>query len=175
LNLEHVLRNNRDAGKKLLVPYVMAGMSHDWLDVVRSIALSGADAIELGIPFSDPMIDGPVIQQASKIALELGTTPESVLSELAHVDVGVPLVVMTYYNLVFRAGHHRFAHRLAESGVAGASFPTCHSTKRRSGARKQTLLVCRQCCWWRRALQTNARRGSAPARAVSSTASRPWV
>jgi len=120
LDLERHLRGARDGGKKLLVPYVMGGMSPDWLDVVRAIAAAGADAIEVGIPFSDPMIDGPVIQAAGSIALERGTTPEGVLAELARVDVDVPVVVMTYYNLVFRAGTRRFASHLARSGVSGA-------------------------------------------------------
>ena len=111
---------SRDGGRKLLVPYVMAGMSADWLDVLRAVAASGADAVEVGIPFSDPMIDGPVIQQAGKVALDRGTTPEGVLADLARADLGVPAVVMTYYNLVFRAGCHRFARRLAEAGVSGA-------------------------------------------------------
>jgi tryptophan synthase alpha chain len=123
LNLEKHLLAKREQGRKLLVPYVMAGMSADWLDTVRYIAASGADAIEVGIPFSDPMIDGPVIQEASKIALERGTTPDSVIGELAAVEIGVPIVVMTYYNLIFRAGCHRFANHLASAGIAGAILP----------------------------------------------------
>lgn len=77
--LESHLRARRATGAKLLVPYVTAGLSDDWLDVVRAVAAAGADAIEIGIPFSDPMIDGPVIQQASARALERGTTPDAVL------------------------------------------------------------------------------------------------
>src|SRR5579864_5324301 len=98
----------------------MGGMSEDWIEVLRDVAASGADAVEVGIPFSDPMIDGHVIQQAGKLALERGTTPESVLADLSHADVAIPLVVMTYYNLVFRAGSRRFARRLSDAGVSGA-------------------------------------------------------
>ena len=101
----------------------MGGMSGDWLDTLRCVAASGADAVEVGIPFSDPVIDGPVIQQAGKEALERGTTPESVLGELADADIGIPIVVMTYYNLIFRAGERRFARRLADCGVSGAIIP----------------------------------------------------
>jgi tryptophan synthase alpha chain len=119
-DLEVNLRAARDAGRKLLVPYLMAGMSDDWLDTLRCIAASGADAIEVGIPFSDPMIDGPVIQLAAKMALERHTTPTSLLGELANADIGIPLVVMTYYNLIFRAGERRFARELADSSVSGA-------------------------------------------------------
>ena len=121
--LEATLRGRRDSGHKLLVPYVTGGMDDEWLLTVEALAGAGADAIEIGIPFSDPMIDGATIQQASLRALERGTTPESILSDLAHVDVGVPLVAMTYYNLIYRAGHERMAGLLAEAGVTGVIIP----------------------------------------------------
>ena len=117
------LRARRASGRKLLVPYLMGGMSEDWLDALRSVAASGADAVEVGIPFSDPMIDGPVIQQAAKMALDRHTTPDSVLAELARADIGIPVVVMTYFNLVFRAGERRFARKLADGCVSGAIIP----------------------------------------------------
>jgi tryptophan synthase alpha chain len=104
----------------LLIPYVTAGTSADWLQQLGAVAAAGANAVEVGIPFSDPMIDGPVIQQAAKTALERGTTPQSVLEELSRADIDIPIVVMTYYNLVFRAGERRFARQLADSGVSGA-------------------------------------------------------
>jgi tryptophan synthase alpha chain len=121
--LEASLRGARDAGRKLLVPYVTGGLREDWTDAVVAMALAGADAIEVGVPFSDPVMDGPTIQEASARALERGATPTSVLAELAAVDAGVPLVAMTYYNLVFRAGHRRFASELARAGVSGAIIP----------------------------------------------------
>jgi len=121
--LETALRGARDAGRKLLVPYVTAGMRDDWLEVVRSLVAAGADAVEIGLPFSDPMMDGPVIQAASTLALQRGTTPTAVLDALAGADVEVPLAVMTYYNLVFRSGERRFAASLARAGVAGAIIP----------------------------------------------------
>ncbi len=114
---------HRDAGRKLLVPYVTGGMDDDWLLTVEALADAGADAIEVGIPFSDPMIDGPTIQEASLRALERGTTPDGILADLSRIDAGVPLVVMTYYNLIVRAGHARMAGTLAQSGVAGAILP----------------------------------------------------
>jgi tryptophan synthase alpha chain len=121
--LETALRGRRDAGHKLLIPYVTGGMDDQWLLTVEALAGAGADAIEVGIPFSDPMIDGPVIQDASLRALERGTTPQGILADLSRIDVGVPLVVMTYYNLIERAGHTRFAGAMAECGVAGAIIP----------------------------------------------------
>ena len=121
--LESALRSRRDAGHKLLVPYVTGGLRGDWADVVRAVAAAGADAIEIGLPFSDPVMDGPVIQQASAEALAAGATPTGILRVLAGVDAGVPLAVMTDYNVVLRSGHRRMANVLADSGVAGAIIP----------------------------------------------------
>ncbi|HEX6656564.1 MAG TPA: tryptophan synthase subunit alpha [Ilumatobacter sp.] len=120
--LERELRAKRDVGRKLLVPYITGGFE-GWEDAVRAAAANGADAIEIGIPFSDPVMDGPVIQQASQAALDRGATPLSVLAGVPELDVEVPLVVMTYYNIVHHDGHRRFAHRLVEAGVAGCILP----------------------------------------------------
>lgn len=120
--LEQTLRDRRAAGHKLLVPYITGGYP-GWQDAVRAAAANGADAIEIGIPFSDPVMDGPVIQQASHVALEGGATPISILDEVRRLDVEVPLVVMTYYNIVHHDGHRRFAHRLVEAGVSGCILP----------------------------------------------------
>jgi tryptophan synthase alpha chain len=122
LGLEAHLRAQRDAGRKLVVPYITGGVP-GWEDAIAAAALAGADAVEVGIPFSDPVMDGPVIQQASQLALDLGTTPVSVLDGVRRLDAGIPLVVMTYYNLAFRAGHQRFAEGLAAAGVAGCILP----------------------------------------------------
>ncbi len=121
--LELTLRARRDGGRKLLVPYVTGGLGTDWLDIIRAYAANGADAIEIGLPFSDPVMDGPTIQAASQRALDMGANPTSIVHALGDVDVDVPLVVMTYYNVVFRSGHRRFAAALDHSGVAGAIVP----------------------------------------------------
>lgn len=121
--LERHLRDVRAAGRKILVPYVTGGMSADWLDVVRAIADAGADAIEIGIPFSDPVMDGPIVQEASQRALDRGATPQSILDELRDVDAGIPVAVMTYYNIAFHMGHERFARSLVAAGVDGAILP----------------------------------------------------
>ena len=120
--LETRLRERRDAGHKLVVPYVTGGYP-GWIDAVRAAAAHGADAIEIGLPFSDPVMDGPVIQAASQKALEAGATPPAILDGIRHLDVEVPLAVMCYYNTVFHAGHERFARELAAAGVAGAIVP----------------------------------------------------
>ena len=153
------------------MPYVTGGLP-GWAEAVRAAAEAGADAIEVGIPFSDPVMDGPVIQAASQRALDLGATPTSILDELADLDAGVPLAVMTYYNLVFRAGHERFAEPCAASGVAAAHrCPTCRSRSRVRGARPPTPPVWRPSCSPRPPRPTSACPGSAPGRGASSTPS----
>ena len=121
--LERALRERRAQGRKLLVPYVTGGLGRDWTDAVAAVADAGADAIEIGIPFSDPVMDGPVIQAASERALAAGATPVSILDELRGVDAGVPLAVMTYYNIAFRLGLTRFAASLLDAGVVAAILP----------------------------------------------------
>lgn len=123
MRLEAHLRQRRAEGRKLLVPYVTGGLGLAWLDVVRAVADAGADAIEVGIPFSDPVMDGRTIQEASGRALAIGATPKGIVAALGGLDLPVPLVVMTYYNPVQRFGHQRFAAALADSGVDGAIIP----------------------------------------------------
>ena len=123
IDLEAHLRARRDAGSKLLVPYVTGGLGGQWTEVVEAVVAAGADAIEIGIPFSDPVMDGPTIQEASFRALECGATPSGIISALGDLEVGVPIVAMTYYNVVFRTGHRRFARLLADNGVSGAVVP----------------------------------------------------
>ena len=121
--IEQAFRQKRDAGRKLLVPYVTGGLGTDWLDVVRAVAEAGADAVEVGIPFTDPVMDGPTVQRASAQALAQGATPLSVLAGVEQLDLDVPLAVMTYFNVAFRPGPERFARALARAGVAGAILP----------------------------------------------------
>lgn len=85
--------------------------------------------MEVGIPFSDPIMDGPVIQQASQAALEQGATPESVLAGIGTLDVDVPVLIMLYYNTIFRMGDQRFAARCASSGVSGLIIPDLPSVE----------------------------------------------
>ena len=121
-SLEEGLRASRAAGRKLLVPYITGGVE-GWEDAIRAAALAGADAVEIGIPFSDPVMDGPVIQAASQRALDAGATPAGIVDAVGRLDAGIPLAVMTYYNLVFRAGHQRFAQSLIAAGIAAAIVP----------------------------------------------------
>jgi tryptophan synthase alpha chain len=121
--LEKALRAQRDNGRKLLIPYLMGGMTDDWSQTLAAVVAAGADAVEVGIPFSDPMMDGPVIQEAALAALQRGVVPDQVLDDVARADVTIPVAIMTYYNIVFRAGHRRMAHSMAAAGVSGAIIP----------------------------------------------------
>jgi tryptophan synthase alpha chain len=121
--LEKHLRSRRDEGRKLLLPYVSGGVSDDWLDIIRAYDDAGADAVEVGIPFSDPVMDGPTIQAASDRALSRGTTPLTILGELRDLDVATPLIVMTYANVPFRMGFERFVAECGAAGVHGAIVP----------------------------------------------------
>ncbi|MHB8190404.1 MAG: tryptophan synthase subunit alpha [Ferrimicrobium sp.] len=123
LSLGASLGARRDAGERVIVPYIMAGVRDDWLAIVAAVIDSGADAVEVGIPFSDPSLDGPIIQHAGEEALRRGTTPLSVLASLRSLEFDVPIAVMTYYNLIYRAGHERMAALLHDSGVAGVILP----------------------------------------------------
>jgi tryptophan synthase alpha chain len=122
-DLEKELRAAREHGRKLLIPYLMGGMTDDWTQTLAAVIAAGADAVEVGIPFSDPIIDGPVIQEAGLRALTRGTVPDAVLDGIARAEAPVPVAVMTYYNIVFRAGHKRMARSLAAAGVSGAILP----------------------------------------------------
>lgn len=123
VEMEASLRARRAAGHKLLVPYLMGGMTEDWEESLQAVAAAGADAVEVGIPFSDPMMDGPVIQEAAVHALDRGTTPTNVLDGVARAGLGVPVAAMTYYNIVFRAGHRRLARSLRAAGIGAAIVP----------------------------------------------------
>jgi tryptophan synthase alpha chain len=123
VTLESVLREQRDAGRKLLVPYITGGLGSQWTAHLQAMAVAGADAVEVGIPFSDPVMDGPTIQEASERALLLGATPVTILADLERMDASVPLAAMTYYNIVFRSGHRRFARMLRDAGVCAAIVP----------------------------------------------------
>jgi tryptophan synthase alpha chain len=120
--MEQRLRTVRDSGRKLLIPYLTGGLG-PWTDLVRAVADAGADAVEIGIPFSDPVMDGPTIQVASERALAAGTTPDSVFADLRGIDAGVPVLAMTYYNLVFHMGDERFAGQMADAGFSGIILP----------------------------------------------------
>ena len=113
--------------QRLLSIYFCAGAPtlNGTADVIRTLAREGVAMIEIGIPFSDPMADGPVIQDAATKALRNGMTLEKLFSQLEGIraDVDIPLILMGYLNPVFRFVFERFCQRCVEVGVDGMIIP----------------------------------------------------
>jgi tryptophan synthase alpha chain len=107
--------------KSLVVPYLTGGLP-GWLDMVRAAAAPAPTRSRSAFPFSDPVMDGPVIQEASEPALA-GATPPSVLAEIANARRRRPVAVMTYYNLVYRFGLERFARLRPNPACRAAILP----------------------------------------------------
>jgi tryptophan synthase alpha chain len=109
---------------KKLIPFLTAGYPtrKGCGDYIRACVAGGADGIEIGIPFSDPLADGPVIQASSQAALENGTTPADAFA-LAGKVKSVPVYFMTYLNPVHRYGVGRFLSRAKKAGVSGLIVP----------------------------------------------------
>ena len=108
-----------------LMPYLMGGYPSADVSAEAGLAAvaAGADLIELGIPFSDPLADGPVIHAAATDALAAGATPHGVLRVCERVAAEVPVVLMVYVNVVLTAGPEAFALRAASAGAAGLIVP----------------------------------------------------
>jgi tryptophan synthase alpha chain len=122
--LEAHLRSRRDAGRKLLMPYLTGHVTANWADHLRAFADAGADAIEVGLPFSDPTLDGVTVQEATAAALAHGATAHGILAELGRLAADLPpLVVSTYSNLALRDGPDRFGAALGAAGVTGLIVP----------------------------------------------------
>ncbi|MDZ7849286.1 MAG: tryptophan synthase subunit alpha [Halodesulfurarchaeum sp.] len=111
-----------------LVPYVVAGdpSSESTVEYARALVDGGADVLELGLPFSEPIADGPTIQAGIRRALDAGMTPDRYLDLVADLDLGVPIVAMTYYNMLYRYGEgdlEPFVADAAEAGLSGLIVP----------------------------------------------------
>jgi tryptophan synthase alpha chain len=117
------LRAAVDDGRKAFVPYVTGGFPGVDAELLQALQGAGADAIELGIPHSDPVMDGGVIQEASRVALERGTRVHDVLRTVTDAALDVPVAIMTYANPVERRGAEAFCDDLAAAGVGGAIVP----------------------------------------------------
>lgn len=115
------------AGGKAFIPFITCGDPNleTTKKLVRAAATAGADLIELGIPFSDPTAEGPVIQEANIRALSAGTTTDKVFDLVRDLrkDVTIPLVFMTYANVVFSYGSERFLSTCKEIGIDGVILP----------------------------------------------------
>lgn len=117
----------REPGGKraALMPYVMGGYPDlaTSLEIAKACVAGGADVIELGIPYSDPLADGPVIQAAGTVALQQGATFDAVLDICKQLAELVPVVVMTYANIVQIRGAAAFCEKLVAAGASGAIVP----------------------------------------------------
>ena len=112
---------------KAFIPFITCGDPdlETTAKLVRAAAENGADLIELGIPFSDPTAEGPVIQEANERALKAGTTTDKIFTLVRElrIDVKVPMVFMTYANVVFSYGTERFLANCVEAGIQGLILP----------------------------------------------------
>jgi tryptophan synthase alpha chain len=115
----------RSRGRKILAPYITCGFPSpdEFPTLLRGVVDAGADLVEIGIPFTDPLMDGPVVQRASDDALKSEMRPAVVLRTLGQLDVGVPFVFMTYVNPVLALGWEGFATKAAEAGASGVIIP----------------------------------------------------
>ncbi len=125
--IDKVFRRLKARGEKALIPFITAGDPD--LETSRKLALEiaarGADLLELGIPFSDPLADGPTIQAASARALRRGVNLEDVLKLAGQLrrDTDIPLILMGYYNPILQYGLERTAQEAASQGVCGFIIP----------------------------------------------------
>jgi tryptophan synthase alpha chain len=125
--IEERFRKLKARGKKAFIPYIMVG--YPSLEVTKDVLIlfeeCGADVVELGVPFTDPLADGPIIQRASEMALLQGITLKKVIAfvKVVRQSIRVPLVLMTYYNPVFRYGEEAFVKDAKDAGVNGLIIP----------------------------------------------------
>jgi tryptophan synthase alpha chain len=125
--IEERFRKLKARGKKAFIPYIMAG--YPSLEVTKDVLIlfeeCGADVVELGVPFTDPLADGPIIQRASEMALLQGITLKKVIAfvRVVRQSIRVPLVLMTYYNPVFKYGEEAFVKDAKDAGVDGLIIP----------------------------------------------------
>jgi tryptophan synthase alpha chain len=109
----------------LLITYICAGdpTPEATPDLVRRLASAGADVVELGLPHSDPIADGPTIQAAAQRAIAAGMNTDLYFDVIKEIDVEIPLVFMGYYNMVYARGLERFTRDCANSGISGLIVP----------------------------------------------------
>lgn len=115
------LRGGAGGRRAALIPYLTAGFPTPArsLDALRAVAAAGADFVEIGVPFSDPLADGPTIQRSTQAALDQGMTVAGVLEQIHRAALPVPVVVMTYVNPVMAFGLERFLREAAAAGASG--------------------------------------------------------
>jgi tryptophan synthase alpha chain len=122
--VESAIRTAASGGRPALAAFLTAGFPSldGFADVARRVAAE-ADVLEIGVPFSDPMADGVTIQDASRAALAGGVTLGWILEMVGDLDVGIPIVLMSYLNPILSLGYSTLAERAADAGVAGFIVP----------------------------------------------------
>ena len=125
--IDSLFRTLREKEKTALMPFLVAGdptLDHT-IELIAAVEQAGADMLELGVPFSDPMADGPTIQAASQRALAAGVTLRAIVDMVKDLrkHVKFPIVLMTYYNPLYQYPMEEFAPRAAEAGVDGVIVP----------------------------------------------------
>ncbi|MCX5697695.1 MAG: tryptophan synthase subunit alpha [Candidatus Omnitrophica bacterium] len=125
--IEHKFRELKKSGRKAFIAFITAGYPDLRITegLIREFDAIGVDIVELGVPFTDPMADGPVIQEASQAALKNKTHLIDILNLVKKVrrDVRLPICLMTYYNPIFCLGEARFVAKAGECGVDGVIIP----------------------------------------------------
>lgn len=125
--INKLFEQQRETGRKLLSLYFCAGCPtlEGTGDVIKTLQEHGIDMIEVGMPFSDPLADGPVIQSAGTVAIKNGMTADILFRQLTEIkdEVTIPLVWMGYLNIVMHYGFEEFFRRCAEAGISGIIIP----------------------------------------------------
>ena len=124
-SLTRQLKAKQQANETIFIPYIMAGAQglDQLANEIQLLTDAGVSAIELGIPFSDPVADGPVIQAAGLRALENKVTLRKIIQQLKQIKTTTPLVIMTYFNPIFAYGLETFIQDLAKTDVKGLIIP----------------------------------------------------
>lgn len=125
--IEKTFKKTRAQGRLALMPYLTGGYPTpaDCLEILKLLADLECDLIELGVPFSDPLADGPTIQRSTQVVLSQGVNLDHIFELVGDLKayVDVPVCLMPYYNIPYRYGLDKFARKAAESGVDGVIIP----------------------------------------------------
>ena len=125
--MKNRITNTLQENKKLLSIYFSAGYPNlnDTVQIIQDLEKSGVDMIEIGLPFSDPLADGPTIQESSTLAIENGMTTQLLFNQLENIreTVSIPLLIMGYFNPILQYGIEKFCEKCAEIGIDGLIIP----------------------------------------------------
>ena len=117
----------REKNEKALIPFIALGDKSldETVEMVQVLEKAGADIVELGIPFSDPLADGPVIQDAYHRALTSGINIKNMIKTVENITskINIPVIIMVYYNVVYCKGVEKFLNDLENAGVSGIIVP----------------------------------------------------